>query len=413
MSQRTILIVGNSFSNLRSYLREHNFEYITLKDAAVAKHPEKRLKRRVLCDFSTPESILQTVDKLAKTTKIDGVMCIYEHYILAAAQIAEHLGLPGMPIEAAKACTDKYIMRGKFKDAPAKISPDYTSVTSEADVRRFAEAHEFPIILKPANLSKSLLVTKNHTMDELLQNYQRTMGSIDAVYAKYAPGAVPKLLIEEFMEGPVHSVDAFIDERGQPHVLDAVVDYQTGYEIGYDDNFHYSRLLPSKLTHAQTEDIRRVAAMGCKALGMRSSPAHVEIIRTKDGPRIVEIGARNGGYRERMHWLANDYDITGSALRLALGEAPDIELSRREPVAVLELFPKTPGTFTGIANEDKLEDLPSLVYFDVKAEPGKFVGKSSDGYKMCAVVILHHADSEQFTRDLDFVNNSAHVTTSA
>lgn len=47
----------------------------------------------------------------------------------------------------------------------------------------------------------------------------------------------------------------------------------------------------------------------------------------------------------------------------------------------------------------------------IKAEPGQFVGKSSDGYKMTAVVILHNEDSEQFEKDLDFVNNNVCIVT--
>jgi hypothetical protein len=144
---------------------------------------------------------------------------------------------------------------------------------------------------------------------------------------------------------------------------------------------------------------------------MRSSPAHIEIIMTKDGPRIVEIGARNGGYRERMHRLANGLDIPAIALQLVFGQKPQINVTKNEPCAVLELFPKKSGTFVRLENEEKLRQLPSLAYLDVKAKPGQYVGKSAEGYKMCAVVMLHNSDADQFGRDLDFVNQSVYVVT--
>ena len=206
-------------------------------------------------------------------------------------------------------------------------------------------------------------------------------------------------------------VGAILDADGKPYVLEQVVDYQTGYDIGFDDNFHYSRILPSKLSPEDQAALRHCAAVGIQTLGMKNSPAHVEIIMTKDGPRIVEIGARNGGYRERMHRLANGIDITGNALKLVLGQTPEITARRNEPVAVLELFPKTPGNFAGIAHEEELRQLPSLTYLSIKKKPGEYVGKSSDGFTMCAVVILHHADSEQFHRDLTFVNEHVRVVT--
>ncbi len=408
-----ILIIGNSFSELRNYLVEHGYTYTTLKDKNLTKFPDKQLKHRVVTDFSNMDGVIAAVDALHAIKPINGVLVTYERFIEPAALIAQHLDLPGLPLEAAQACTDKFIMRQKFAAAPEKISPDFAVVTSEQDLVDFAQNHGFPLILKPANLSKSLLVSKANSLDELLQSYRKTMENINRVYAKYAPHTSPKLLVEEFMVGSVHSVDAFVDSKGEPHVLDAVVDYQTGHDIGYDDNFHYSRLLPSQLSPELRQAIRHTGAVGCKALGIANSPAHIEIILTSEGPRIVEIGARNGGYRDRMHRLANGIDIDVNAIRLSLGQQPHIEADRVESVGVFELFPKQPGIFTGIANEDALRELPSLEYLRIMPEVGAFVGSSSDGYKMCAVVILHNNNREQFVRDMAFLNKEVFVTTKA
>jgi hypothetical protein len=214
------------------------------------------------------------------------------------------------------------------------------------------------------------------------------------------------------MQGSIHSVDAFIDANGTPHVLENVVDYETGYDIGYNDNFHYSRLLPSTLDPSIAEAIRETAALGCKALGMKSSPAHIEIIVTKDGPRIVEIGARNGGYRERMHMLANGIDITYNALALALGQPLNIRAKRNDCVGVFELFPRTSGIFVGIKNEENLRNLPSLEYLSIKASPGDTVGLSSAGYKMSAVVILTNHDANTFEKDRFYLKNYVEIITS-
>ena len=408
-----LIIVGDSTKVMRSYLSDHGYDFTTIKDKRLTKFPDKRLKHRVVADFSSRHNVLHIVDNLHKKKPVHGVLVIYERFIADAAAIADHLGLPGLPLAAAEACTDKFVMRQKFSAAPQKISPDFAVVTSEEGVRAFADVHDFPLILKPANLSKSLLVSKANSLDELVQNYAKTMRVIDSVYARYAPGATPKLLIEEFMEGSVHSVDAFVDAQGEPHVLDAVVDYQTGYDIGFNDNFHYSRLLPSKLPAETIARIREVAALGCQALGMKNSPAHVEIILTADGPRIVEIGARNGGYRDRMHALANGIDLDANVIQLSLGQTPHVVATKNEPVGVFELFPKTPGIFTGIANEDRLRELPSLTYLSIPATVGNFVGSSSDGYKMCVIVILHNSDAAQFAKDMAFLNEHVAVQTTA
>jgi len=342
---------------------------------------------------------------------IDGVLVIYESYVHKAAMIADHLGLPGLPIEASKACTDKAIMRQKFSDADIELSPDYCVVNREDQLLDFAKNHDFPLILKPANLVKSLLVYKNHNEQELLANYENMKELIGPTYKKYAPNQKPKIIVEEFMEGSIHSVDAFIDKEGTPHILNQVVDYQTGYDIGHDDNFHYSRMLPSRLDKKTITEIQETAAAGCMALGMKSSPAHIEIILTKKGARIVEIGARNGGYRERMHGLANNIDMFRNTLLIALGEQPNTEASSNYPCAVLELFPKSSGKFKYISHEKDLRKLSSLNYYSVKYTIGDYVGKSSEGYKMAAVLILHNRDIYQFNQDLSFINNYVAVIT--
>lgn len=405
-----VLIVGKKFSTLTEYLEAHGHDFTFLQDVSTTKFPDKKFKRRVLADFSSKEALLSSLDDLK--VRPDAVMATYENYILAAAWIAEHLGLPGMPVAAAEACTDKTIMRALFSEAPEKISPAFQTVTDEQSLIAFAETHEFPLILKPANLAKSLLVTKNHDLDELRSNYRKATDLLHTTYKKYAPNREPKLLVEEFLEGSIHSVDAFVDSEGAPHVLKQVVDYQTGYDIGYDDNFHYSRLLPSKLSDEDQAALRHCAEVGIRALGMKSSPAHVEIIMTTAGPRIVEIGARNGGYRERMHSLANGLDISGIALQVALGQPPTISALRNDACAVLELFPRVPGYFAGI-DEETLRGLASLQYLSVKAKEGSFIGKAGDGYKMAAVLILSSNDKATFDEDLEFVNSRDWITTTS
>ncbi len=407
---QTVLIVGHSFHSLTSYLLEHGFEYVVLRDKHKTKHPTKKLRRRIVCDFSSPASV-QAAIREVQQHQIAAVLVMYENYIVAAAEIAQQLGLPGIPVAAGRACTDKSVMRELFARAPTKISPDFAVVTDEEHALEFAATHEFPLILKPTNLAKSLLVSKLHNKSELVETFRATLQASTAVYQKYAPHKTPEFIIEEFMEGSIHSVDAFVDSKGVPHVLHEVVDYQTGYDIGYDDNFHYSRTLPSRLSKEHVEQIRHVASLGCQALGMKNSPAHIEIILTKQGPMIVEIGARNGGYRERMHRLANGIDITGNALGIAFGQQPEITATRNDNCAVLELFPKKPGLFKEITNLAQLQELPSLTYSSIKVDPGDFIGKASAGYKACAIIVLHNADSEQFARDLEFVNQNVVVAT--
>lgn len=404
-----IAIVGKNFAELKSEILRQGHEYIVLKDILLRKDPSKKYEHVEYIDFSSRENTIASITALQLS--FDAAICVYENYVLPTAWICDEFHLPGMPIAAAEACTDKYVMRRSFMAAKEKISPDFAVASDIEAVKTFAASHTFPLILKPANLMKSLLVTKNNTLTELLDNYQKTAHLLATTYARYAPSRTPKMIVEEFMQGTIHSVDALVDDTGTPHLIDAIVDYQTGYDIGYDDNFHYSRLLPSTLPPEDQKALLHCADIGIRSLNMKNSAAHVEIIMTAGGPRIVEIGARNGGYRERMHRLANGVNLYEQAINVALGKQPDYTVKKREACAVLELFPKQKGKFSGLHGQSALHELPSLQYISIKPKPGDTVGKSSDGYKMCAVIMLHHENTEIFEHDLAFVNQQVFVET--
>lgn len=264
----TFLVVGSMFKGMREALERDGYEYVVLKDILKVSNPDVKLKRRVVCDFSSKSTILEAVDSIKQP--IDAVITIYENYVRPTAWIAEYMGLPGLPIDAAEACTDKEIMRARFATSPEPISPDFQVISTEQSLIDFANSHDFPLIIKPANLAKSLLVSRSNNMDELLTHYHNAMDQIHQIYQRYAPNRTPKLLVEEFLEGTIHSVDTFVDQDGTVNVLDHVVDYLTGYDIGYNDNFHYARLLPSNLSAADQQAIRRTAVLGCEALNMKS-----------------------------------------------------------------------------------------------------------------------------------------------
>ena len=404
-----VLIVGRSFEKFNLYLQAHGMTYTILRDQDTVGDNDAPDVNQVVVDFTDTQALKTAVTNLP--ARPDCAITVYENYVVSTAWINQWLGLPGMSIEAARACSDKALMRAKFAASIEPISPAFREISSWSQAEGFAREYGFPLMLKPANLVKSLLVLKANSLDELRDNWQHMQETISDVYHRWAPHQQPKIVIEQYLSGHVYSTDAFVDIHGQVHVLPHIVDYQTGYEVGYDDNFHYSRLLPSKLSLADQEKLLHCARLGCEALGMRASPAHIEIIMTSTGPRLVEIGARNGGYRPRMYDLSLGLDIYANAIATVSGGPLNLTPTKNEPVAVLELFPKRAGTFVELSHQAELEQLPSLEYLSLKRQPGEYAGKSRDGHKMSAIIILHHVDPEQFAHDLQFVNQQVRIVT--
>jgi len=397
-----ILIIGQYSLDVVDRLKKTATPYAILMDSS---RYGNTVPGGILCDFSDEAAVLAAVEALP--VRPTAVISIYEKYIRIAAVINKHLGFAhAMSLETAIACTDKYIMRQRFAHAPEPISPAFAEIASEDDLRAFAAGHAFPLIFKPANLAKSLLVTRCDSLEELLAAYTQASEEAAALYARYTANLEPRFVVEEFMEGSVHSVEGFADGDGHIDIIDAIVDYEIAAEVGFEDTFHYSRNLPSRLSAEQQAAVKHVAELGMRALGMRSTPAHVEVIMTGSGPRIVEIGARNGGYRTRMHELANDVDILGAAVASYQGKRPDLTVHKRESCCVIEVFPKARGHFQAVSHYGELKALPSTVYTNVTKRPDELVGKAKEGFKACLIIILHSADAAQLAEDVEYVKKA-------
>lgn len=404
-----IWFVGRSLQEYKDYFDTIGLEYGVFVDEHREISPVDSRLHRVEVDFSSEDSIKNSLE--SATADVDGLLCVYETYVFGVSVIAEHYGLPSISKSSALTCTDKVVMRQNFHDYDPSISPDFCEVRSQKDIDEFMASHSFPVILKPANLVKSILVTKNNDTKELQANYKKTIDTIHNIYQKHSVKRAPKVLIEEFMDGTVHSIDALVDANGRIELVDEIVDYQTGYDIGRDENYHFSRKIPSHLPNSTKQQIKEVAIQGIKALGIKCNPAHVEVIVTKDGPKIVEIGARIGGYRFRMHKYANGVDLLGEAIKIARGDACNLNVEYRKSCAVLELFPEKNGKFVGVENEDKLLKLKTLVRYRVVPEIGQMIGVPREGERATAIVTLGSEAETELERDLEFIKNHVKVTT--
>jgi biotin carboxylase len=352
-------------------------------------------------DYSSEKLILETINDPA--LKIDGLVCTYENYILPKSQIAAALKLPAPSVASAQMSTDKLLMRRAFLDCDPSITPKFGLAASETDARELAAELTYPVIIKPTNLVKSLLVLKCNNEAELLDNFKYAQQKIGILYHRYKIySRRPRLIIEEFVEGKACSIAAFVDSSGQPHFCEGIVSLVNAQDLNIADNYIYGRFLPGEFDKGLEKRLFDTARKGIAALQMSSTPAHVELIYNDKEVKLIEIGARIGGYRPRMYSISYGLDLLAQEVKLSLGEDPDLSGRLKAHCAVFELFPETEGRFKGIAGSI---DKTKLSYYSLKAKPGKLIGPAKNGYKAAAVIIVSNKDKRIFSQICKAVNS--------
>ena len=268
------------------------------------------------------KEIISTIDtekilEAAKKHKIDGIMTLASDMPMrSVAIVAKEMGLVGISEQTALNATNKAEMRQRLKECGVPI-PKFFRISSKEEYEKaihYFKTAQLKCIVKPADNSGSRGVDllSDLSDDELVSK------AYD--YSKsYSRGG--DVVVEEYMEGPEVSVET-LSVDGECHIIQITDKLTTGapyfVEMGHSE--------PSALQEDVKTNISGVASAAVKALGIINGPSHTEIKVTKDGPKIVELGARLGGDNITTHLvpLSTGVDMVECCIKIALGEKPDM-----------------------------------------------------------------------------------------
>jgi hypothetical protein len=139
------------------------------------------------------------------------------------------------------------------------------------------------------------------------------------------------------------------------------------------------------------------------AVGMRFGAAHVELMLTADGPRLIELGARaHGGGHPRFCRVATGDSQVDRTVRYfaALGSIPaSYELLRH--VLVVFLIARRAGVVRDAGAVDAIGDLPSYHFSVVNLSAGQTIEPTKDLFASLELgfVVLAHPDRDQVMAD--------------
>ncbi|OGG41766.1 hypothetical protein A2837_00950 [Candidatus Kaiserbacteria bacterium RIFCSPHIGHO2_01_FULL_46_22] len=298
--------------------------------------------------------------------------------------------------ESLKWASDKRLMRRHFKIADSSLSPKYTLVKSaeDAELDRVINKVGLPLIVKPTNLAQSLLITVCHHRDELRKAVKDILKNIDKVYEENGRTEKPRVIAEHYMEGLQYSIDAYVSARGKV-ICCPLVRQKTGHDIGRDDFFGYLQSTPTALSSATVNKAEDVVRRGVYALGLRNTTVHVELMRIDNDWKIIEIGARIGGFRPQLHRLSCGINHGMNDILVRMGKPPVVPRRCKRFSAAIKYYAKEEGEIVSILGLKKIEKLNSFHQIEMRKKRGdKSVFAKNGGGAIFVLYLVNDSRAE-------------------
>jgi hypothetical protein len=206
----------------------------------------------------------------------------------------------------------------------------------------------------------------------------------------------------------MYSIDAYVTSGGTfRHTPPVKV--ITGNKVGFDDFFPYLTMTPTGLSEADIAAANDTVERACKALGLRATTAHTELMHTPNGWRIIEIGPRIGGYRPELYGLTIGLNHIANDIVNRMGIAPEIPEKVRSHAAVLQAYARQEGRLKTMHGLDKIEQLSSFVSMKQRFQTGDMLYFAQNNGHPAFEVMLCHADEAQLQADLKTVEQVLHI----
>lgn len=310
-----------------------------------------------VCDIKDIGLCLERARAHREAHRLDGVITVGTDFSTTAAWIAQNLGLPGTPYEAALMAKDKGLMRAQF-DARGIASPRYRvfdSLPSPVPALDFP----FPVVVKPTDSMGARGV-------RLVTN---PAGLPDALADAFRYAVAGRAIVEEYIDGPEFSVDAIVRDGKliRCGLADRTIVFPPAFvEIGHT--------FPSQASPEVQEAVWSEFERGVQALGLTWGAAKGDVkFSPSRGPVIGEIANRlSGGYMSGWTYpLTSGRSAVLWAVETALGEPLSVQPPETSLPVAERAWIGMPGVLKAIRGVEEARALPGVREIFLAVEPGR------------------------------------------
>jgi biotin carboxylase len=323
-----------------------------------------------------------------KVRRIDGVICIASDIPLTVASVACALGLPGVPLEAARLSCDKLAMKRRLAEHGVAV-PWFAPAPTPADLRAHVAAQGYPLVVKPVDSrgARGVLLLRNERVD---------LDWAHATALRESPSG--RAMVERFLAGPQLSTESLVVD-GVAHTIGIADRNYEQLERFAPHIIEDGGQLPARLTPDERAGICKLIQRAAEAFAVDAGVIKGDIVLCDGEPYVIEIALRlSGGYMCTHEIpLSTGVDFLAGALRIALGERPaarTLQPRRSAGVAQRWIFP-APGRVRRIMGAEAVSARPEIALCELRVAVGDTVMPTSSHRTRAGVVIATGAKSKQ------------------
>ncbi|MCB9292741.1 MAG: ATP-grasp domain-containing protein [Lewinellaceae bacterium] len=305
----------------------------------------------------------ETTREIAARHAVSGIVTSQmEKPMRLMARLAAEMGFIFHSPEVTERSLDKWLMKQAFLRAGVPCAAGMLIRPGEAPAaeRITNRGLRFPAILKPRDATSSQGVFKVDAFEDIERYLPVTRSFSRAGQA----------IVEEFLEGPEYSVES-ITCRGKTSVVQITEKFVTPFPYTVE----MGHLQPAELTDEAEAAVRETVVRAIAAIGIDNSASHAELKLTKNGPRLVEIGARLGGDFISSYLASTScgVDMDRAAIQVALGQPPDLERKWKKYACIQYARLPAGEQVIKVGYWQKLLEKPGVVFAHVNIRPGDVV----------------------------------------
>ncbi|MDR1635992.1 MAG: ATP-grasp domain-containing protein [Treponema sp.] len=339
-------------------------------------------------DLKDKEGIEAFARSLKSQGGLSGIMTAGTDFSASVAWVAERIGLPGIPYEAALNASDKQRMRSCFEKAGVP-SPAFTVLTGAP--RNKADSVDFlpfpyPVVVKPVDNMGSRGCRRVDSPSELGVAVGEALG-----FSRSG-----RVIVESYMDGPEFSVDAIVyhGEITICGLADRHIFFPPYFiEMGHTMPTRFPREDQRALLDTFTQAVRSLGIAGENSSGA----AKGDVKLSSQGPMIGEVAARlSGGYMSGWTYpYASGVEPIRAAIQMAVGRRPEGLSPSRSWTCAERAFISIPGRVRSIQGLEEAKAVPGVRDIFLRAEPGKEVRFPENNVTKCGNVLAADPGREE------------------